>query len=167
MALQYKFFIIPVTDCENAESELNRFLRSVRVITVDREFVSNGQNSFWGIAVEYLYGGATPETASSGKKKVDYKEVLSREDFTLFQKLRDWRQIAADQEGIPVYAVLNNEQLAKIAEKRITTEAALREAGISDVRIKKYGEAAIKVVVEHKGSENETQRQSVLPDSNA
>ena len=166
MALQYKFFIIPIVNCEDAESELNRFLRSVRVITVDREFVSNGKNSFWGIAVEYLYGIHTEssETASSLKKKVDYREVLSPEDFTLFLKLRDWRKIAADQEGVPVYAVLNNDQLAKIAEKRITTEAALKEAGISDVRIKKYGEAAIKVVAEfseNKGSENETQRQSV------
>ncbi len=171
MSLQYKFFIIPTADSAEAESELNRFLRSVRVITIHREFVANGQNTFWSMAVEYLYDSVRSETASSGKRKVDYKEVLSSEDFMLFSKLREWRKNTADQEGIAVYLILTNEQMAKIAEKRITTEAALREAaGVSDVRAKKYGEAVIKIVagfLENKGSENETERQSVSSDSNA
>ena len=50
-----------------------------------------------------------------GKQRVDYKEVLSPADFALFAKLRDWRKATAEQEGIPVYAVLTNEQLAAIA----------------------------------------------------
>ncbi|OQX17615.1 MAG: hypothetical protein BWK80_39380 [Desulfobacteraceae bacterium IS3] len=171
MSLQYKFFIIPTADSAQAESELNRFLRSVRVITIHREFVANGQNTFWSMAVEYLHDGVHSETASSGKRKVDYKEVLSPEDFTLFSKLREWRKNTADQEGIAMYLILTNEQMAKIAEKRITTEAALKEvAGVSDTRAKKYSEAVIKIVSEfpeNKGSENETERQSVSPNSNA
>jgi superfamily II DNA helicase RecQ len=174
MSLQYKFFIIPTADSAEAESELNRFLRSVRVITIHREFVANGQNIFWSMAVEYLSDGIHPESnqsAASGKKKVDYRDVLSSENFAIFAKLRDWRKIAAAQEQIPMYMILTNEQLAKIAENRIITEAALREIeGIGDARVKKYGEAVLKIVsefLENKGSENEAERQSVSSDSNA
>ncbi len=38
------------------EAVLNRFLRSVRVLTVRREFENNGEGSLWCMAVEYLSG---------------------------------------------------------------------------------------------------------------
>ena len=39
MPLQYKFFLVPISDLENAELQLNRFLRTVKVVYVQREFV--------------------------------------------------------------------------------------------------------------------------------
>lgn len=39
------------------------------------------------------------------------------------RKLRGWRKAAAEREGVPVYAVLTNEQLAAIATKRPATLA--------------------------------------------
>ncbi len=172
MSLQYKFFIIPAANAEESESELNRFLGSVRVITIHREFIANGQNSYWAMAAEYLKDSSKEsgaETAASGKKKVDYKEILSPEDFAVYSKLREWRKFAAAQENIPMYVILTNEQMAKIVEKRITTKAVLREIeGIGDARVKKYGEAVIGIMSEiFKGTENETERQSVSSDSNA
>jgi len=174
MSLQYKFFIIPAATAEESESELNRFLRSVRVITIHREFISNGQNSSWAMAVEYLKDSSKEsgaETAASGKKKVDYKEILSPEDFAVYSKLREWRKLSATQENITMYVILTNEQMAKISEKRITAKAALSEIeGLGDARVKKYGDAVIKIMSEaseNKGSENETERQSVSSDSNA
>lgn len=169
MSLQYKFFIIPTANTEEAEAELNRFIRSVRVITTHREFVSDGRNSFWGMVVEYLKDSFREESAEAGKKRVDYREVLSPEDFTVFSKLREWRKHAASQEDIPVYAVLSNEQMAKIVENRASTKAALKEIdGIGDARIRKYGEAVIKIIAEsfeNKGLNSETERQTVPSDS--
>ncbi|MCP4627380.1 MAG: hypothetical protein GY850_28290 [bacterium] len=52
MAFQLKFFIIPVSDIENFELEVNRFLGSVRVVNMQRDFVDQGSNSFWSVAVE-------------------------------------------------------------------------------------------------------------------
>ncbi len=170
MSLQYRFFMIPAADSAEAEADLNRFIRSVRVITTHREFVSDGRNSFWGMAVEYLKDGLKEDTAESGKKKIDYKEILSPEDFAVFSKLRDWRKTAAAREDIPIYAVMTNEQLAKIAEKRIVTKTGLKEVeGIGEARVKKYGEAVIKIMTEScekKGVQNETERPSVPSDSN-
>ncbi|MBF0227293.1 MAG: HRDC domain-containing protein [Desulfobacterales bacterium] len=145
MAVQYQFFILPVKNLEQTASDLNRFLASKKVINIHREFVSNGENSFWNIAVEYLTEQDNEDT--SGKKRVDYREVLKQEDFALFAKLREWRKTAAEKEGVPVYNLFTNEQLAQIAEHKINTKAALiKLEGVGDARVKKYSDAVIKIV---------------------
>ena len=49
--MQWAFFRIPVTGGEEGDS-LNRFLRSVRVLNLHREFVGQGDASYWAVAVE-------------------------------------------------------------------------------------------------------------------
>ena len=46
--MQLKLFILPVKNLDAAEGEMNGFLRSHRVLTVKKEFVADGENSFWG-----------------------------------------------------------------------------------------------------------------------
>jgi superfamily II DNA helicase RecQ len=78
---------------------------------------------------------------------VDYKELLKPEEFQVFSRLRDWRKAVAEKEGVPVYTVLTNEQLAQIVQKRINTKAGLKEIeGVGEARVEKYGEAVLKVV---------------------
>jgi len=153
MSLQYRFFHIRATESHDAEEELNRFLVSVRVVNIHREFVDQGGNSFWSVAVEYLTPGTDKPSDSKGKgkPKVDYHEILSSEDFAVFAKLRDWRKETAEKEGAPVYTVFTNEQLAKIAEKCITAKNALLEIdGIGEARVGKYGDAVISIVKQSK-----------------
>jgi hypothetical protein len=104
--MQYRFLAIPVIDPTQAEAELNRILRSEKVLSVRKEFVNNGDNSFWAVALAYQLTG---EGSNKGldKAKVDYKYVLSDEDFALFVKLRDWRKGAADVEAVPVYTIIS------------------------------------------------------------
>jgi hypothetical protein len=45
--MQLKLFILPVKDLTAAEAEMNAFLRSHRVLALKKEFVSDGENSFW------------------------------------------------------------------------------------------------------------------------
>jgi len=54
MTIQFKFFQIPITQAAESETELNTFLRSVRVLTIHKEFVNQGENSLWCLAVEYM-----------------------------------------------------------------------------------------------------------------
>ena len=115
--------------------------------------------AFWALAVEYLEGPAPSGPGSGdgrgGKQRVDYKEVLSPADFALFAKLRDWRKATSETEGIPVYAVLTNEQLAAIATKRPETAAQLREIeGIGEAKAGKYGEAVLAVEPPEGGTTN-------------
>ncbi len=152
MSLQYKFFIIPIRSAAETEPELNRFLRSVRVITTHREFVAQGENSFWCMAVEYLSDGSPQshsENTAGSKNRPDYRELLSPEDFAVFAKLREWRKEVAEKEAVPAYTVFTNEQLAKIAEKRIIVKSGLQEInGVGEARIKKYGDAVIGIVAQ-------------------
>jgi superfamily II DNA helicase RecQ len=147
--MQMSFYAIPARGDAGLQEELNAFLRSHRVLTVHREFVAQGDNSFWALAVEYMEGAAgTPASSGrAGKARVDYKEVLSPEDFAVFAKLRDWRKATAEQDGIPVYAVLTNDQLAAIATKRPDSIAGLRDIeGIGEAKAGKYGEGVLGLV---------------------
>ena len=45
--MQYQVFILPVRANPPQVEETNRFLRSHRVLTVERRLVEEGQNSFW------------------------------------------------------------------------------------------------------------------------
>jgi hypothetical protein len=45
--MQMSFFSIPARGDSGLQEDLNRFLRSHRVLTVHRDFVPLGENSFW------------------------------------------------------------------------------------------------------------------------
>ena len=99
---------------------MNAFLRGHRVLAVKKEFVPDGENSFWTFCVEYLEGTPAGGAAPGGKlPKVDYKEVLKPAEFEVFSRLREWRKGVAEKEGVPVYVVLSNEQLAQMVQKRV------------------------------------------------
>ena len=147
--MQLKLFILPVKNLSAAEAEMNAFLRSHRVLAVKKEFVSDGENSFWTFCVEYLESAPdiTSGTSLSGRPKVDYKEVLKPDEFEVFSRLREWRKGVAEKEGVPVYTVLTNEQLAQIIQKKVSSKAALKEIeGVGDARVEKYGEAVLETL---------------------
>ncbi|GAB6084357.1 hypothetical protein JCM30471_32710 [Desulfuromonas carbonis] len=63
---QWQFFRVPVNNGAEAASEFNRFLRGARVLAVHREFVVQGESSYWALAVEFLISGGSnsPKLAS-------------------------------------------------------------------------------------------------------
>ena len=44
--MQIRIFIIPIKNVDHSEIEMNRFLRSHRVLAVKKEFVVDGENPF-------------------------------------------------------------------------------------------------------------------------
>jgi len=153
MSVQYKFFRIPVHSMALSEEEMNRFLRSVRVVHVTREFVNLGENSFWAVAVEHMTMNEAATTADSSRKKkrIDYREALSPQDFAVYVKLREWRKKVADEEGVPVYTIFTNEQLAKIVESRVESKTDLSKIeGVGESRLTKYSAAVLELLAENK-----------------
>jgi len=131
--MQFNTFFIPVSDSGHAQEELNTFLRSKRVLAVEKVFTGQG----WAFCVEWLEGGK-PEL--SGKPRVDYKEVLSPDEFTLFSKLREKRRELARRDGVQVYTIMTNEQLAGMVRLKVNDIAGLRTIdGVGESRIEKYG----------------------------
>lgn len=135
--MKFQFFSINAMDSQPGQELLNQFLASHSVGALEKQFVSAGANSFWSICIEYVEGTSrvTPR-----KEKVDYKEVLNDTDFTVYSKLRNLRKTVADKEGIPLYSVFTNEQLAGMVTGRTLTQTAmLAIPGIGKARVDKYG----------------------------
>ncbi len=140
-----KFFHVFSRDPGAMETELNSFLARHRVVNVERRFVESGAESFWAICVDYLEGngggGAVHGSPGRSERKVDYKEVLSAEQFAVFAKLRELRKSVAEREAVPVYAVFTNEQLAAMVQGGVDSRSKLRSIeGIGDAKVEKYGE---------------------------
>ena len=145
--MQLKLFVLPIKNLGVAEAEMNAFLRGHRVLAVKKEFVADGENSFWTFCVEYLDGVGAGALLPGGRPKIDYKEVLKPEEFEVFSRLRDWRKSVAEKEGVPVYTVLTNEQLAQMVQKQVKSKAGLQEIeGVGDARVEKYGTVLVQLL---------------------
>jgi superfamily II DNA helicase RecQ len=150
--MPFEFMTVPIQDEGEAVEALNGFLSSRRVLAIDRRWVEQGASSFWSFCIEYLSKGTASKTEGgrSDRKRgkgVDYKEVLSPEDFVVFAKLRDLRKEIGQREGVPVYTIFNNEQLADMVRQRATTKEALQKIdGVGEAKSEKYGEAMLGVL---------------------
>jgi superfamily II DNA helicase RecQ len=145
--MQIRLFRIPVEGCSTTEAELNAFLLGRKVLRVTRELVERDSSPGWALCVEYLEAGEVPVGGRPGARanKVDYREVLSEADFVVFSRLRTLRKTLAETEGVPVYAVFTNEQLAEMAKARPASKAALGAIeGIGESRVEKYGEVLLR-----------------------
>ncbi len=144
--MQFKLFSIPATGDAEAEEGLNRFLRSHRAVSAQKELVQGSQTAYWCFCIEYLLDGV-PQGKGGGRARVDYKEILSADDFAVFVRLREARKELAGKEAIPVYAVCTNEQLAEMAKGRASSIAELKKIdGFGDAKTEKYGETLLAAI---------------------
>ena len=151
--MQVALYEVPLGDA-GAQEALNRFLRSHRVLRLERQLVNHGGGCFWAFCVEYLDGdapcppGANTKAANGkGKRRIDYQEILSEEDFAVFARLRTWRNEEGERAAIPPYAVFTNEQLRQMAESRPDTKARLQAIeGIGEAKVSKYADTVLTLI---------------------
>lgn len=142
--MKYKFFSIPARAPETAEAALNAFCSQHRVSFVEKQLVADGADSFWSVCVSWQDGEAAPSMASplASQPKVDYKELLSGEDFSAYLELRNFRKGMAEAKGVPSYALFTNDQLAAMVQQRVSSKDALQAIpGVGKSRVDKYGDA--------------------------
>ena len=113
--MQIQFFQVPVHASQ--VDGLNRFLSTHRVTSIERQFVSDGANSFWSICVTFE-SGDPPQTSIQQKGRVDYRDVLTEEQFSIFAKLRVLRKELSERDKVPPYSIFNNEHLAEVVRRR-------------------------------------------------
>jgi len=147
MKMQYAPFLLPLHSGSAEQDELNRFLRGRRIIQTRKELVTTDGASHWAILVEYLDGTEKSSGDQPIRNKVDYKEILNAADFSLYSKLREVRKKLADDNGLPVYAVCTNEQLAEIAKRRPQNlTECMQIEGIGQGKADKYVPALLECV---------------------
>jgi superfamily II DNA helicase RecQ len=155
MKLQYASFLLPLHSGSAEQDELNRFLRGHRVIQTRKELVLTEGISCWALLVEYL-DGHIKSTGETVKSKVDYKEILSTGDFSLFSKLREARKKLAEENALPVYAVCTNEQLAEMAKRKPKNlNECMQIEGIGQGKADKYVPAFLECIRSGNNENNE------------
>lgn len=133
--MQIKVYTIPIIGGENMNEEMNAFLRSKKILHVEKQFSTTSQNGFWSFCISYI-----EESTTADKAKVDYRQVLGEEGFKRFSKMREIRKQLAQDEGVPAYAVFTDEEMAALAKIEDLTAAKMKTVkGIGEKKLEKYG----------------------------
>jgi superfamily II DNA helicase RecQ len=135
-------------DPHPGEEELNRFLASHRIVSIEKHCAVLGQAAYWSFAIAYLSEMENVSGSETRKRgSVDYKDVLNADDFAVFAQLRDLRNAMAKRDGKPPYAIFNNEQLAKMVTDRVKDKTGLAGIeGIGQARLEQYADKFLEIL---------------------
>jgi len=91
-------------------------------------------------------GWAASRTRQSGHTPAHELDPGER---ALFEKLRAWRRVRAEADGVPVYVVMTNRHLADVARAVPRSLEALRKiSGIGEGKSARYGREVLEVVAQ-------------------
>ncbi|MDD3104377.1 MAG: HRDC domain-containing protein [Candidatus Cloacimonetes bacterium] len=132
---------------EFADQEFNKFCQEHSIIRIDKEFINCNDNIFYSFFIEYL----PRKTAYEKPDLTQLSEIQQKQ----YNRLRDWRNELAANEGLPAYIILYNSQLYEIVKRQPVAKADF--AAIKGMKNKadKYGEQIIKVLQEAELSHEE------------
>ena len=76
--MRLQFFSVSAQFPEASQQLLNTFCAQHRVLTVDKQFVDLGAESFWSICVTTIEGSVqeSPKLSGNKRERIDYKEVF-------------------------------------------------------------------------------------------
>lgn len=136
--MQIQVITVPVIGGQAQNEELNRLLRSKKVLHVEQQLLNTPEGAMWCFCVKYLEGGTTE--GGSRKGRVDYRQVLDEVTFKRFAKLREVRKGLAKEEGVPAYVIFTDEELSQLAKLDPLTLAGMSSInGIGEKKTAKYG----------------------------
>jgi len=160
--MQYKCFFIPVlTDGAEIE-ELNKFLLSIRVLSVDRQF--SDRNGGWSILVSYYANTMEQKDKWSKKERVDYSKLLGEQEYKRFLELKNIRREVYTKEGVAAYMIFTDEELAEISRYPVFSKEMFDELVVGNVRrkhLEKYGSYFIDKLNEY-GKNGESNGEDML-----
>ena len=145
--MNYRLFQYPLPAPPELE-DLNAYLRTQRIAAVTHHLATTAGGTFLVFVVESVESGPV-KSAGNYPPKTDFREQLSAAEFAVFSHLREERKKWAEAEGVPVYAVFTNAQLADMVKQRARTPADLRKIeGLGPARLEKYGPRLLAVLAE-------------------
>lgn len=136
--MQYKIISIEVPSFNNKEEELNLFLRTYKIVSVSKELVCTSDQCYWSFCIQYIED--TKQGQYKSNAKVNYQELLSEEDFKVYEEMRALRNSLAKEMNILAYAVFTNDELSILCkQKEITKQSLLQLDGFGEGRYEKTG----------------------------
>lgn len=131
-------------------------MRSHQIVSIEKRPVFESQRSGWSLLVEYA--GKNDEGSkgkAGGQPKTDWRAILSSEEYSMFNELRDLRKKLAEEKAIPVYAVFTNDQLVQIVRSMPQSSGQLMEIqGVGESKVRDYGDQII-TWVQSQGTKSE------------
>ncbi len=138
--MQYEIFTIPMEGGGEVLEKMNRFLRGNKVVQVDKKVVEMAGMAYWTFCIQYLTTLPGMPFGGERKEKIDYKNVLSEEQFSLFCQMRACRKQIAEEDAVPAYAVFTDAELASLAKMgNLDKHSLLKVDGVGKKKIEKYG----------------------------
>lgn len=153
--MQYEFFRVSVDSPEHDAVQLNQFLSSHKIVHIDKQFFVRDGTAFWSFCVHWL--SVEPEAVDrrSNSNRIDYKKLLPESQFAIFSSLREHRKLIAEREGIPVYAVATNEQLAEMAKMESHSLSELQAiSGFGEAKVERYGASFLEALKKFPGNDH-------------
>ncbi len=142
--MQIKLFTIPINNINDYNEELNLFLRTHKIIQLEKHLVQTENSYNWCFFISYL-GSDVSTKFSSTKKKIDYKEILSEAEFKKFSTFREIRKQIAKEQGVSAYIVFTDAELAEITKLTELSISNMKKInGIGDKKLEKYGTEFLK-----------------------
>ncbi|MFZ4428643.1 MAG: HRDC domain-containing protein [Saprospiraceae bacterium] len=135
--MQLQFFTIPVQAVSEYNEELNRFLRSKKIVQIEKQLLMVEGFGYWCLCITYL---EPSEADKATKDKVDYMKVLSPEVFSIFSALRKIRKAIAVEDKVSAFVIFTDAELATIAAlEELTVDNLRKIPGIGRSKVEKYG----------------------------
>jgi superfamily II DNA helicase RecQ len=151
---QYRSFFVSPFGEASACDDLNGFLKSHRIINVEKRLVDGERGTGWLFLVEYG-SEAKPQSGPSSAPRVDYREILSEQQFALYDKLRTLRKELAEKQGLPVYAIFTNEHLSIMVKNKMSTLKDIASlSGVGESKVKQYGAVFLAAIAENLPAES-------------
>lgn len=156
--MPFRTYFIPLRAPRDVEDELNSFLRSHRVVHLERRWLERPDELGWSFFIEYQEPApSSSKVKQQSGERVDWRDKLAPADFALFCRLKDWRRGVAEAETVPAFMVFSNQQLATIAERRITSREDLAKVpGVGEAKLQRYSEPLFTVIREFGSASDET-----------
>ena len=137
--MQINIFTIPVGDSGTALQEMNTFLSAHKILEIEQKLISTDNGANWCFCVRYIEQAFN--SASGGKIKIDYRQVLDEPTFQKFSRLREIRKKVAAAEGFSAFIICTDEELAEIAKlKEITIQSMLGIKGIGEKKAERFAQ---------------------------
>jgi superfamily II DNA helicase RecQ len=113
---------------------------------VDHFFVHAGEPHL-AVVVEYEERAERRRGQSPPRRERDPRKELPAASRPAYDRLREWRSLRARKDGVPVYVVFSNRELAAIAAAvPATKEALLAIEGIGKGKVDKYADDVFEVL---------------------
>lgn len=110
--MQYRNFVLSLTDDGAQEAELNRFLRGHRVLKVDQHFME--ADALWAFLVCYM-DGEQRDTAQavhrSNNERFDPAKELTPDQLERYQHYAAIRLQLARRDNVKAFVVFTNREL--------------------------------------------------------